>query len=577
MIGALIRVLGEKHARPVKAAIALMALTAIVEGASYAFLLPVLEELLGPAPAETWAWLWVFATVIGIYALLRYVSDVVGFRVTTGLLRSMYQRFGDHLVRLPVGWFSQQRAGKISVLVSQGILDSLGTIAHILTPYLSACLTPLTIVIVILSIDMPLGLVTLAVAPLIFWVLRWSKRSMAALDDRRRAQEHAATDRTVEFLRAQPLLRAAGRSLKRYGHLENSLHNAYRTVRRLLRAVVPANLGAAALIQAAFTAVLLISAVRAVSGDISVVEAIVILILVSRCVDPVMELSEMSAEIRGAEATLAELEGVLEVAPLSEPAQAKLPERTDVEFDSVSWRSQNRTVIDQMSLKIDEGQRVAIVGPSGAGKSTVLNLIARFHDVDTGAVRIGGVNVCDMTAQALSSQIAFVFQDVFLFDATIEENIRMARPDASQDEVRKAATAARLDEVAARLPQGWQAPVGEDGRLLSGGERQRVSIARAILKDAPIILLDELSSSLDPLNEAAVHDSLRELTRNRTTVIVTHRIHTILHADNIVFLDRGRIVESGTHDELTARNGRYSEFLHAVEPPENLARKESPA
>src|SRR5699024_7093959 len=178
----------------------------------------------------------------------------------------------------------------------------------------------------------------------------------------------------------------------------------------------PANLGAAALIQAAFTAVLLISAVRAVSGDISVVEAIVILILVSRCVDPVMELSEMSAEIRGAEATLAELEGVLEVAPLSEPAQAKLPERTDVEFDSVSWRSQNRTVIDQMSLKIDEGQRVAIVGPSGAGKSTVLNLIARFHDVDTGAVRIGGVNVCDMTAQALSSQIAFVFQDVFLFD-----------------------------------------------------------------------------------------------------------------------------------------------------------------
>src|SRR5699024_6295197 len=163
-----------------------------------------------------------------------------------------------------------------------------------------------------------------------------------------------------------------------------------------------------------------------------------------------------------------------------------------------------------------------------------------------------------------SSQIAFVFQDVFLFDATIEENIRMARPDASQDEVRKAATAARLDEVAARLPQGWQAPVGEDGRLLSGGERQRVSIARAILKDAPIILLDELSSSLDPLNEAAVHDSLRELTRNRTTVIVTHRIHTILHADNIVFLDRGRIVESGTHDELTARNGRYSEFLHAV-------------
>jgi ATP-binding cassette subfamily B protein IrtB len=148
--------------------------------------------------------------------------------------------------------------------------------------------------------------------------------------------------------------------------------------------------------------VLVISTVRTVSGDITVVEALVVLILVSRCVEPVMALSEMSAEVRGAEATLAELEGVLKADPLSEPDQAKLPERTDVEFDRVSWRSQNRTVIDQMSLQIGEGQRVAIVGPSGAGKSTVLNLIARFHDVDSGAVRIGGVNVRDMTAQALS-------------------------------------------------------------------------------------------------------------------------------------------------------------------------------
>lgn len=577
MIRALMRVLRPEQAQPLKTAIALMALTAIAEGATYALLLPILDRLLGPDPADAWPWLWAFATVIGIYALLRYVSDVMGFRATTGLLRTMYQRFGDHLSQLPVGWFSQQRTGKLSVLASRGILDSLGVVAHLLPPYVTACLTPLTVVAVIFCIDVPLGLVMVSAAPLIFWVLRWSKRSMAALDDRRRDQEHAATDRTVEFLQAQPLLRAAGRFRQRLGHLEHALHSVYQMVKRLLTAVVPATLSVAAIVQIAFTAVLLISIVRTVSGDITIVEALVILVLASRCVDPVMALSEMSADVRGAEATLAELEAILEADPLSEPDQPKLPERTDVQFDCVSWRPQDCAVIDQMSLQIHGGQRVAIVGPSGAGKSTVLNLIARFHDVDGGAVRIGGVDVRDIAAQALSSHIAFVFQDVFLFDATIEDNIRMARPDASEDEVSKAATAARLDEVAERLPGGWQAAVGEDGRLLSGGERQRVSIARALLKNAPIILLDEISSSLDPISEAAVHDSLRELTRNRTTVMVTHRMNTIRSADNIVFLDRGRIVESGTHDELIDHNGRYAEFLHAVGHPDSQRRKESPA
>lgn len=564
MIRSLLRVLGPDHATPIRITTALMALTAIAEGASYALLTPILESLLGPDPAQAEPWLWRFAGAVGFYAILRYVSDVSGFRATTGLLRSMYHRLGDHLAALPVGWFSTQRTGKLSVLASRGILDSLGAVAHLLGPYLSACLTPLTIVVVILSIDPLLGLVAMAAAPVVFWVLRWTKRAMAALDDRRRAQEYVASDRTVEFLRAQPALRAAGRSRQRFGHLEDDLHTVQRTVRQLLARVVPASIGSVAVVQAAFTALLTVGVVRSVRGDLTVAEVLVVLILASRCVGPLMALSEMSADVRGTEATLADLEGVLSTDALPEPIAPKEPAGSAVEFDRLSWCPQGNPVLDRVSLRLAEGELIAIVGPSGAGKSSLLHLLARFHDVDGGAVRIGGVDVRDMTTQTLSQQIALVSQDVFLFDATIEENIRIARPAATDEEVRQAATAARLDEVAARLPRGWQTDVGEDGLLLSGGERQRVSIARALLKDAPIILLDEISASLDPISEAAVHAGIGTLTRGRTTVMVAHRMHTVRQADRIVFLDNGRVLETGTHSELLALGGRYAEFLRAI-------------
>src|SRR5699024_4827529 len=418
-------------------------------------------------------------------------------------------RLGDHLARLPVGWFSQQRTGELSVLASRGILDSLGAIAHLLMPYLSACLTPLTIVVVVLTIDVPLGLVAAGAAPVVFWTLRWAKRSMADLDDRRREQEYLATDRTVEFLRAQPLLRAAGRATQRFGLLEAALNDVRRTGRKLLTAIVPATIGAATVVQTTLTVLLVVRAFRVFDGSITAADVLVVLILANRCVDPLLALSEMSADVRGTEATLAALERVLETSPLPEPTDPKVPTHSDVEFDAVCWRPRDRNVIDQVSLCVREGQRVAVVGPSGAGKSSLLHLIARFHDVDAGGtVRVGGIDVRDMGAQTLSRQIAFVFQDVLLLDATIEENIRVGRPEATDDEVRRAASAARLDEVAARLPRGWESNVGEGGRLLSGGERQRVSIARALLKDAPIVLLDEITAALEPISEAAVHDSI---------------------------------------------------------------------
>lgn len=215
-----------------------------------------------------------------------------------------------------------------------------------------------------------------------------------------------------------------------------------------------------------------------------------------------------------------------------------------------------------------------MVGPSGSGKSTLLQLLARFHDVDAGAVRMGGVDVRAISTDVLMARIAIVFRDVRLFDGTIEENVRLGRPGATDADVRAAASAARLDEVIERLPDGWAAKVGEGGALLSGGERQRVSIARALLKNAPVVLLDEVTSALDPVNEAAVHEGIERLMVSRTVVMVAHRMRTVRRADRVVFLDGGRIVEEGSHDALLRHGGRYADFWNASLTP--AARETSP-
>jgi ATP-binding cassette subfamily B protein IrtB len=217
-------------------------------------------------------------------------------------------------------------------------------------------------------------------------------------------------------------------------------------------------------------------------------------------------------------------------------------------------------VLQNLTFAAEPRTMTALVGPSGAGKTTITRLIARFWDVQEGAVRVSGHDVRDLSTEQLMGQLSFVFQDVYLFAGTVRENILMAKPDANERELETAVRLARVDEIAARLPNGLDTAVGEAGGALSGGERQRVSIARAILKDAPIVLLDEATAALDAENEALVQDALSALTANRTLIVIAHRLQTIAAADQILFVEQGRIVERGTHDELVDAQGRYADF-----------------
>ena len=560
MIRMLLRVLGPEYAGPVRRTVALMTVTAVAEGLSYALLVPVLRSLFGDDPAGARPWLIALGIAVAVYAMLRYRSDLSGFRVGTTLLRGVYYRLGDHLARLPIGWYTAGRVGEVSVLASRGVLQALSVLAHLMAPLISAAVTPLTIIVVIFAFNWQMGAAAAVAVPIVAAIQVWSGRAMAADDAQRHERDHDAAQRVIEYLQAQPILRAGGRTAQRFDLLDDSLQEVARTSRRRAFTALPGILGLSLAVQTVFTGLLALGTYLALDGNIGAAEVLAILVLAARCADPLLSLADIGGQLRSARSELVRLEALLRTETLPEPATPLEPKAHDLSFDAVTFRHGGRTVLDDVSLTVPRGQRLAVVGPCGAGKTTLLQLIARFYDVDAGTVRIGGVDVRSIGTDTLMAQFAIVFQDVYLFDGTIEDNIRLGRPDATNEEVRTAAGAARLDEVIDRLPGGWATNVGEGGTALSGGERQRVSIARALLKNAPIVLLDEVTSALDPLNEAVVHEGIERLMAGRTVVMVAHRLRTVRRADRIVFLDNAHIAEDGTHDELLHRAGRYADF-----------------
>lgn len=356
------------------------------------------------------------------------------------------------------------------------------------------------------------------------------------------------------------MLRAFRRTAQGHTALDEALVAQHTAGRRMLRVGMPGLVGLAFIAQASFVVLLAVGTNPALGGSLETAELIALLVLAARFVEPVLLTSELGGAIRVAENALTEINELLDTETLPEPRTPRRADGAHIELDGVRFGYHGSPVLDGLTMRVPQGRMTALVGPSGAGKTTVIRLIARFFDPDAGTVRVGGVDVREMRTEDLTSVISVVFQDVHLFDGTILENVRLGRPDATDEEVYAAARTARVDQIADRLPGGWDAPVGEGGNRLSGGERQRVSIARALLKDTPIVLFDEATAALDAENEHALQQAMSALARNRTVLVIAHRLNTLRGADHIVVLDEGRVVEEGDHTDLMARNGRCAHF-----------------
>ncbi|MBV7282724.1 ABC transporter ATP-binding protein/permease [Corynebacterium sp. TAE3-ERU30] len=550
-----------------------MALTTamgVVDGLAMLALLPTAMTM--AVGGTSWGfdlttWLFILAGLALISAVLRYRSAIVGYDVALDLITSLHHRLGDRLAALPLGWFRSERTGGLSQLVTDGFMSIGQTLAHMMATILSNAATMLVIVIGAWFWDPTLGLALTAFIPVVLLVnglAQWLKaKSTANVVPKTREVSH----RIVEFSACQPALRAAGRSSE-FAPLRQATEAEDKArLRDLWMSLVPIAL-AGGVVQMVLVVMISATASLAINDTLGPLQTIAIIGLTLRYSQVLNALMDTLIGMDMARAPLDQAMEILDAEVLSEPsAEAELPSPGEIEFDNVSFGYDAESpVIHDLSFSVPPRTMVALVGPSGSGKTTVARLISRFWDVDSGVVRVGGVDVRDQTTEQLMRQISMVFQDVYLFDDTLMENIRVGREGASDDEVKQAAALTGVTSIAERLPDGWNARVGEGGRSLSGGERQRVSVARALLKKAPIVLLDEATSALDAENEANIVASVDKLRDEATVLVIAHKLDTVREADNIIVLsDDGHIAEHGTHTELYAANGPYRRFWNRRE------------
>ncbi|MEM9036051.1 MAG: ABC transporter ATP-binding protein [Actinomycetota bacterium] len=558
----LLEVLSAQYGARLRTFIRLEVIAAALGGIAFVLIVPTLDALLREDTGEALTWLLIALAVVVAYAVVGYRAKALGYEVGSTVSRGLHRRIGHQVVRLPLGWFDGTRQGPMGQLASKGVVDVMGVPAHLARALIVAVVTPGTLVIGMFFFDWRLALAALLTLPMLVLTAQITGALVKKADARLHAARSEANSRIIEFSTHQPVLRAFGRSVEGDERLDDALVEQRDASRNLLVTVVPGMTGFIAAIQIAFGVVFVIGTNLALGGDVGVAELVALLVLTVRFVEPLIVAADLMGALRLAESSLGRMAELLAEPTLPEPTDPVLPVSSEIEFRDVTFGYEtDRPILTGVDLRAQPGTVTALVGVSGSGKTTITRLIARFWDVDHGSVRIGGADVRELTTETLMNQLSLVFQDVYLFDGTILENIRLGRTGATDDEVIAAGRAARVDEIVERLPHGWQTQVGEGGTNLSGGERQRVSIARAILKDAPIVLLDEATAALDPANEVLVTQALRALSADKTVIVIAHRLQTVRHADQILVLGDGEIRERGTHEELVdLAGGRYAAF-----------------
>lgn len=550
----------------------LSALSALVALVPFLYIWMILRDVLNAAPDYSravniphYGWMAVLFAALSylIYVCALLCSHLSAFRVATNLRLAV----SEHLARLPLGFTERYGSGKLRKVIQESTGAAETYLAHQLPDQYAAMATPVGLLVLLFVFDWRLGLLSLVPVALGFVI-------MSAMTGKRMAEKMrqygnalaAMSGEAVEYVRGIPVVKTFGQSVFSFKKFKATIDEYEKWVIAYTKELRMPMLFYTAAINGVFAFLIaggLLLTRNGVTPEflLNLLFYIIITPVISLTLTKIMYMSENKMIVADA---LSRIDSVLDEAPVSVSEKPQHPKDSSIALHDVRFSYDGRTdVIRGVSMDIRPGQAVALVGPSGGGKSTVAKLISRFWDVSSGKITIGGVDIREMPLSQLSEYVSFVTQDNFLFNCSLLENIRLGNPQATDEEVKAAAKAAQCEEFIAKLPQGYDTPAGEAGKRLSGGEKQRVAIARMLLKNAPIVILDEATAFTDPENEDKIQRSIAALTRGKTLLVIAHRLSTIKNADNIVVLKDGAIAAEGTQEALLKTCPLYRDMWQA--------------
>ena len=544
-----------------KKSMAVAFLGAVFAALQFAALMLTLDILVGGADLRIWPVIGVMVVSVVGRAACSYWSTNAETETGYFMVAEKRIHIGDRLRYIPMGYFNDNSLGNITAVVTTTLSDVENNAARCLVSVIGGFLNTLGLCLGLTVADWRLGLLAIAGILAYLGVTELSQRAMLKTGPARQHAQVNLVEAVLEYIQGMSVVKSYGLDKDSGQAVQRTVDESCDKALSLEKSVVPW-MGLRQVVVRVFSVAIAVCALAFYSGGtLSLARCLLMLVASFMLYAELESAGNMADNLQMLGASMDKANSIDDTPVMDIDGAELTPADTSVEFQDVSFAYGDRTILDHVSLTVPSGSITAVVGPSGGGKTTLCNLIARFWDVQSGKITVGGYDVREYKLDSLMKNISMVFQSVYLFNDTVENNIKFGRPDATHEQVVAAARAACCHDFIMALPDGYDTVLGEGGGSLSGGEKQRISIARAMLKDAPIVILDEATASVDPENEAELQAAISALTRGKTLIMIAHRLNTVRNADQILVLSGGHIVQRGTHQELMAQGGLYADFV----------------
>ena len=544
-----------------KKSMAVAFLGAVFAALQFAALMLTLDILVGGADLRIWPVIGVMVVSVVGRAACSYWSTNAETETGYFMVAEKRIHIGDRLRYIPMGYFNDNSLGNITAVVTTTLSDVENNAARCLVSVIGGFLNTLGLCLGLTVADWRLGLLAIAGILAYLGVTELSQRAMLKTGPARQHAQMNLVEAVLEYIQGMSVVKSYGLDKDSGQAVQRTVDESCDKALSLEKSVVPW-MGLRQVVVRVFSVAIAVCALAFYSGGtLSLARCLLMLVASFMLYAELESAGNMADNLQMLGASMDKANSIDDTPVMDIDGAELTPADTSVEFQDVSFAYGDRTILDHVSLTVPSGSITAVVGPSGGGKTTLCNLIARFWDVQSGKITVGGYDVREYKLDSLMKNISMVFQSVYLFNDTVENNIKFGRPDATHEQVVAAARAACCHDFIMALPDGYDTVLGEGGGSLSGGEKQRISIARAMLKDAPIVILDEATASVDPENEAELQAAISALTRGKTLIMIAHRLNTVRNADQILVLSGGHIVQRGTHQELMAQGGLYADFV----------------